>query len=121
MVLTVKAKTLWSLARRCLPEMMYAFDAFLMVLRAIHEEQLAPGFEASALERIYKDIAPADFSRDLLQHSAEQSRVMRMEGVKWCDWGQPKRVVETLADLDRQPLFEPEQFALTAADARNMQ
>ena len=45
MVITVKAKTLWAMGRRCLPEMMYKFDAFLMVLHAVRQGRLDPGFD----------------------------------------------------------------------------
>jgi mannose-1-phosphate guanylyltransferase len=105
MVMTVKAKTLWTLGRQCLPEMMYKFDAFLMVLRAVREGRLAPKFEASALATVYNNLAPADFSRDIVQHVSERSLVLPMEGVDWCDWGRPQRVTETLAGLGRRPLF----------------
>ncbi len=105
MVMVAKAQTLWSLGRQCLPEMMYGFDAFLLVLRAIRERQIGPEFETIALGRLYEELAPADFSRDILQQAPERSMVLPMDGVDWCDWGQPQRVSETLERLDRRPLF----------------
>ena len=108
MVITVKAKTLWAMGRRCLPEMMYKFDAFLMVLHAVRQGRLDPGFEASALASIYSDLEPADLSRDILQHVTEDSLVLPMEGVDWCDWGHPQRVTDTLAGLGRRPSFSPD-------------
>ena len=110
MVMVVKAKSLWELGRQCLPEMMYIFDAFLMVLRAITAGRLAPGYEASALARVYKELAPADFSRDILQHVSERSMVMRMDNVAWCDWGHPQRVAATLSDIGLHPSFESGQI-----------
>ena len=108
MVMAVKAKTLWTLGRQCLPEMMYKFDAFLMVLRAVREGRLDPKYEASALATVYNDLAPADFSRDVLQHVPERSMVLPMDGVDWSDWGRPQRVAETLASLGRRPFFPPD-------------
>jgi len=114
MVMVAKAKVLWDLGRQCLPEMMYIFDAFLMVLLAIADGRLAPKFEESALARVYKDLQPADFSRDILQHISERSMVMPMEGVAWCDWGHPKRVATTLSDIGRHPSFDTRQIGQTA-------
>jgi mannose-1-phosphate guanylyltransferase len=109
MVMSVKAKTLWALGRQCLPGMMCNFDAFLLVLRAVREGRLAPFYEARALAMLYNELAPADFSRDILQNVSRQSRVLRMEGVDWCDWGRPQRVTGSLASLGRRPLF-PEDY-----------
>jgi mannose-1-phosphate guanylyltransferase len=106
MVIAAKAKTLWALARRCLREMACEFDAYLTVLRAIRGGRLAPKFEAGALAGVYSHIVPADFSKDILQHVCDQSIVLPMEGVDWCDWGHPRRVTETLARLGLQPLFQ---------------
>ncbi len=105
MVMAVKAKTLWALGRRCLPEMMNDFALFLMVLRAVREGRLNPSFEAGALAKLYDNVAPADFSKDILEHVCERSMILPMEGVNWCDWGRPQRVTETLASLGRRPLF----------------
>jgi mannose-1-phosphate guanylyltransferase len=117
MVMAVKAKTLWALGRQYLPETMHRFDAFRLVLCAIREGRLDPGYEASALASIYSDLTPADFSRDILQHVSERSMVLRMDGVEWCDWGCPQRVNETLANLGRRPLFASDCFENVLASA----
>jgi mannose-1-phosphate guanylyltransferase len=105
MVMAVKANTLWGLCRQFLPEMTCKFHAFLLVLRAIREGRLKPEHEATALARLYQELTPADFSKDLLQHVPDRSLVLPMDGIDWCDWGRPWRVTETLARLKRQPLF----------------
>jgi mannose-1-phosphate guanylyltransferase len=105
MVMAVKAKTLWALGRQCLPEMMSDFALFLMVLRAVREGRLNPAFEAGALAKLYNNVAPADFSKDILEHVYERSLILPLDGVSWCDWGRPQRVTETLASLGRRPLF----------------
>ncbi len=108
MVVAVKARTLWTLARQLLPEIAYRFDAFLVVLRAIREGRLGAQYEAAALMRLYEDLAPADFSKDILQRVPHLSMVLPMAGVDWCDWGHPQRVRETLVRLGRRPTSEPE-------------
>lgn len=112
MVIVVKAKSLWALARRFLSEMMYEFDALLVLLRAVRAGRLEPGYESRALASVYTHLAPADFSRDFLQHSTEKAMVMPMEGVAWCDWGCPQRVVASLASMGRHPLFESTDYGL---------
>jgi len=106
MIVAAKAKTLWSLGREHLPAVMVYFDAFLTVLRAIHERRLDPAWESKSLDALYNNVMPADFSEDLLRHISMQSTVLRMEGVFWSEWRDPQRVLETLTKLGRRPLFE---------------
>ncbi len=115
MIVAASAKTLWALGRLCLPEMMGNFDAFLTVLRAVRERRLDPCWESRALEALYSGMAPADFSKDILQHVSAQSMVLRMEGVDWCDWGNPQRVAESLSRLGRRPLFDFRHLASASA------
>jgi len=117
MVVAVKARTLWSLARQFLPEMTYRFDAFLAVLRAVREGRLGAQHQVAALMRLYEELAAADFSKDLLQHVPHLSMVLPMDGVDWCDWGHPQRVTETLARLGQRPIFESERLGSAKASA----
>ncbi len=105
MVTAVRVKTLWELGHRHLPEMMASFDALLMVLRAIRQRLFDPKREADVLARLYEHLAPADFSKDILQPSAKRCLVLPMQGIDWSDWGRPERVEETLARVGRRPLF----------------
>ena len=115
MVIAVKAKTLWALGQQCLPEMMYEFNAFLLVLRAVREERLDGQYEARSLAHLYEELAPADFSRDILESVSNLSIVLPMDGVDWCDWGRPQRVTESLARLGREPLFPSAHLCPTMA------
>ena len=110
MVIAVRAKTLWELGRRHLPEMVSRFDALLMVLRGIRQGMFDEKCEPVVLERLYEYLAPADFSRDLLQHASESCMLLPMRGMDWSDWGRPERVAETLLRLGRRPLFPCEQM-----------
>jgi mannose-1-phosphate guanylyltransferase len=110
MVMAVRAQTLWNMAKQYLPETMCGFEAFLQVLRAIQSGHLEPEFEAFALSRLYGELKPADFSKDILQHASDRCMVLPMEGVDWCDWGRPQRIMETLARLQRRPLFLTQSY-----------
>lgn len=105
MVIAVRAATLWELGRAHLPEMMSSFDAFLMVLRAIRQGIFDPKCEQEVLKRLYEHLAPADFSKNLLQHASDKCMLLPMHGIDWSDWGRPERVAETLARVGRRPLF----------------
>lgn len=105
MVVAVRASTLWELGRRHLPEMLSSFDALLMVLRSIRRGLFDPKCEPAVLARLYEHLTPADFSRDLLQHVANECMMLPMQGVDWSDWGRPDRVTTALARLGRLPLF----------------
>ena len=118
MVLAVRAKTLWELGRKHLPEMMSSFDALLMVLRAIRQGLFDPKCEPEVLARLYEHLTPADFSRDLLQHAASDCLLLPMRGIHWSDWERPERVTETLARLGRLPLFSGDNMHTEAVGGR---
>ena len=105
MIMAVRAKTLWDLGRQCLPEMINWFDAFLMLLHDIHTGKMGPEMELLAPSRLYRELYPADFSKDILQTTLNQSMVLPMEDVDWCDWACPRQISETLSRLNRHPLF----------------
>ncbi len=118
MVIAVRAKTLWELGRKHLPEMVSRFDALLMVLRGIHQGIFDPKCEPVVLKRLYEFLAPTDFSEDLLRHAADNCMLLPMRGMDWSDWGRPERVAATLARLGRQPLF-PFESMETVKEADN--
>ncbi len=104
MVIAVKAETLWALARKCLPTMMAYFDVFRRTLRAGRNGEMDPRYEAFMLDDLYNHLAPADFSKDVLERIPGETLVMPMTGVTWCDWGRPQHVTGSLAFLSRKPV-----------------
>ena len=44
-----------------------------------------------------------NFSRDVLQNLTPMLAVTTLTGVTWCDWGSPRRVVESLERLSIRP------------------
>jgi mannose-1-phosphate guanylyltransferase len=101
MVIVVKAKTLWAMARECLPEASAAFDTFRQKLRSAREGNVESRFEAHALSDLFEKLRPADFSKDILEHAHAQVSVMPMLSVTWCDWSRSRHLTDSLARLDR--------------------
>jgi len=58
----------------------------------------------------------SDFSRDLLQYAATDSLMLPMQGLCWSDWGQPDRILQSLARVGMQPHF-PEKNPGTVVGA----
>ena len=59
--------------------------------------------ESLTVEKIYRQMTPLNFSKDLLEgldlYSRRQLAVVPMEGVSWSDWGSEERIVAVLRDL----------------------
>jgi mannose-1-phosphate guanylyltransferase len=49
-----------------------------------------------ALELLYTDLEPYDFSRDVLEHHDQMLQVLRVPNCGWTDLGTPKRVAEAV-------------------------
>ena len=105
MITAVNVKTLWQLGNQLFPSMMDKFEALRQVLLAIQAGWMGEEQEQVTLSRIYQDMESADFSRDLLQSVPERAVVLPLRGVDWSDWGQPARVVESLARVGKRPYF----------------
>ena len=104
MVMAVRVSTLWKLGERTLPAMMRPFRELRRELA--HPEGELPAVRVSeAVERAYRRMPVADFSRDLVQRCPEASLVMPLDGVAWSDWGRPERVASTLERLGKAPVF----------------
>ena len=75
--------------------------------------------DAAALASTYRELRAVDFSRDLLEPQASRLLVLRAPPCGWSDLGTPKRVIETLtqlqAELGRVPVPSP-SAALSLAD-----
>ncbi len=58
--------------------------------------------EPAAIRSLYEWIGDVNFSSEVLEKSAENLLVLRVGDVVWSDWGEPQRVLETLANLGIQ-------------------
>jgi len=103
MIVASTVRTLWELGWRLLPQMMERFHAFQRVLWDVRSGQADACEETRALQDVYIDMESQDFSRDMLQRAPQSIRVLPMQGVVWCDWGRPERVMSILDGLKLQP------------------
>lgn len=80
--------------RRHLPEMFRMFDAAKKVFGTREE--------AAVIRSIYSWIEETNFSNEVLEKSSSNLLVLRVGDVGWCDWGEPERVIDTLANMGVQ-------------------
>ncbi len=102
MILVGKLNTLWNLGWLVLPHFMQKFRTF--------QAFIGTRLERSMLEHLYLEMPVCNLSKELLQKIPEHLTVLAMENVLWSDWGQPKRILETLQSVGKQPHFPWEQF-----------
>ena len=60
---------------------------------------LGTGAEARAVESLYDAIPNTDFSREVVAKHAERLAVLPVPGVSWNDWGEPRRVLNSLRSM----------------------
>lgn len=71
-----------------------------------------PASALSRLAELYARSPSIDFSRDILQHSTDSLRVLRVPACGWSDLGTPRRVIETVRRIKSQA----SEFASSHAD-----
>jgi len=74
-----------------------------------------PG-KTTAAAAIYNRILPTDFSRAILVPCAAQLMVLAARSVTWSDWGDAGRIVRTVRQFDRRPVWLPADATLDVAD-----
>lgn len=110
-IMICKVRMMWAIGWQMFPDLMRRFDIYRQVLHIVHNEGMVPSdgtpgqHEEVALNKIYHDLKTVDFSREVLQYMARWSMVLPMEGLSWCDVGQPQTVREALAMQGDQPAF----------------
>ena len=97
MIVAAKAKALWSLGRKCFPDMMRLFERL--------KEAIDTAEELSVLDAIYEEMPRRNFSSHLLQRVPDHLAVMEMRDILWSDWGHPDRIADTLDKIGKQPVF----------------
>jgi mannose-1-phosphate guanylyltransferase len=110
MVIAGKGRALWDLARRHIPEQTRAFDAYLKQVPQANVRQLR--------EQMYRQMLPADFSREVLQ-VARGLAVVPLIDSGWFDCGTPERLFEWLrATPEMHGLLQRLELAVARAGAR---
>ncbi len=112
MIVAAQWRTLWALGWECFPELMERFEEFAM--------HIGTERERAVLEALYEELPAVNFSSGLLERAPGASVVMELEGALWSDWGNERRIVETLRRIGRSPSFmtmeaEADREALSAA------
>jgi mannose-1-phosphate guanylyltransferase len=109
-VFVAKARTLVEAGRKCVPGISAALED---VVRGASR-----GGRPTAIRRAGAAIPHGNFSRDVLQNMTPQLAVRTLTGVRWCDWGSPRRVVASLAHLGIRPAWVDQlpEPALTASE-----
>ena len=77
-------------------------DAFLQLLAATVPDviqAICTGLSDSALGRIYSELEPGDFSKDVLSAAPERLLVLRDGLSGWTDFGSPQRAMNVLGAL----------------------
>jgi len=100
MIVTTRAATLWEVGRRFQPGMIRRFEALM--------GRIGLPDQSEAVTEAYRGMDALNFSRDILEPAAERTVVLPMDGVRWCDWGRPRRVIETLGQIGKPPSFPVE-------------
>ncbi len=108
MIIAARAKTLWAIGWQMFPDVMRRFEIYRQVLHVIRNEGMTGTHEKVALNHIYRDLKSTDFSREVLQYITRWSTVMPIEGVQWCDVGQPQKIKEALESFGGRPAFPME-------------
>jgi hypothetical protein len=86
-----------------MPRQTARFDTYVTVLE--RNGGRADATADALLDRLYRSMAPADFSRCVLQN-AEGLAVVRLKNSGWCDCGTPDRLATCLeGTANRRPLI----------------
>jgi mannose-1-phosphate guanylyltransferase len=110
-VLVARVPTLLGLIEAAVPGL---YRLFVAAWRARSTEG-----EGEAMRSLYARLSPTNFSSDVLGRSPDNLAVLPVRGVAWSDWGEPGRVLRTLARLGLQPEWaQPEAPALAASGGR---
>ena len=80
--------------RLALPDLYGSFSAA--------QEFLSTGPENETLSALYQSIRSINFSQEVLARLPDSLAVLRVSEVGWSDWGEPERVLSTLASLGVQ-------------------
>ena len=91
-IMVANAEILLLLIARALPRLYRSFARLRSAIGTIREEDV--------VRQVYRDIAPTDFSSQVLACFPDELAVLPVAGVNWSDLGEPKRLLEVLPMCD---------------------
>lgn len=97
MIMVFKVQTVLEMMQRLCPE---TYEHFAAMSTAI-----GTSAETAAVEALYREIEPMNFSKDFLEKVCDQMpaaiNILPVLEVFWSDWGSPERIEEVRALLER--------------------
>jgi mannose-1-phosphate guanylyltransferase len=105
-VMVARIPALLAMIRGVAPALERAFAAVQPTLGTVAE--------GGAIRALYRSLVPLSFADDVLASCPANLTVLPVEGVQWSDWGQPKRVLETLGRLGIEPAWTGHRAAQPA-------
>lgn len=93
-VMVGRADAFLRLIKQAVPELFEAFKGA--------KPSLTTDREAETIRSLYSKIQPSNFSHEVLSTRANELFVMPVKNVIWSDWGDPSRVLSTLARIGIQ-------------------
>lgn len=100
-VMVGRVSTFLDLIRRAVPDLYQIFVAVKQAIGTTDEER--------TMRALYGHISPSNFSQEVLAMRPSDLHVLRVHEVGWSDWGEPGRVLSTLASIGVQA-----EWAMTA-------
>ncbi|HZO82293.1 MAG TPA: sugar phosphate nucleotidyltransferase [Candidatus Binataceae bacterium] len=94
-VIVGRVSTLLGMFMVASPRLYFAFAKVRPTLNTV--------FEHRAVEDLYRDLAPINFSSHVLERAALNLAVMPVEGLHWSDLGETARVMEAIARTGMRP------------------
>lgn len=94
-VIIARVPALLAMVRQAAPALDDGFAAIVPALGGPHE--------SAAVRDLYGRLTPSSFTADVLARRASNLAVLPVRGVQWSDWGNPARVLSTLATLGVRP------------------
>ena len=90
-VMTGRADAFLRTIQRAIPEFYSSFAAL--------RESIGTEAEGQAIRNLYSRIQPSNFSHEVLAARPNDLAVLPVRNVGWSDWGDPSRVLSTLAQI----------------------
>jgi hypothetical protein len=103
MIITAKVRTLWKLGERWCPDVMKRLRRFQKTIDSREESRTLASLHATMPIR--------NFSQHLLENIVNKLAIIELKNVVWSDWGQPKRIGDTLCSLNMEPSFQKSLLA----------
>jgi mannose-1-phosphate guanylyltransferase len=94
-VMVGRVQTLLSLIDKNIPHLYHPFRRLIPAFNTPRETQF--------IRELYNQLLPSNFSQEVLARCPSNLLVYPLTGIDWCDWGEPSRVLSSLARIGIQP------------------